>query len=117
MGIGEKIKEARTNAGLSQQKLADAVGVKAGTVSSWEAGRTEPDAVTIAKIAKLTGVTGDFLLGMPTDYQTLPDNIKDLAEQMAALSQSDRAVLEKVMAAMLARDGEKKKAVPTSQNG
>lgn len=117
MGIGEKIKEARTKAGLSQKKLADIVGVKQSAVAAWEGGRNQPDPSTTKAIAIACNATTDYLLSMPVNYPTLPDNIKDLAEQLASLAPSDRAVLEKVMAAMLARDGEKKKAVPTSQNG
>lgn len=64
----------------------------------------------------VTGVTTDFLLGVPPNYGAMPNNIKNLAEIMAALSPSDQAVLEKVIAAMADRSDEKK-TIPSPQNG
>ena len=36
------LKLVRENAGLSQQAIADALGVKVQTVGNWESGRTRP---------------------------------------------------------------------------
>ena len=109
MAIGMKIRQARKDAGLSQQKLAEAVGVKQGAVAAWEGGRNQTNPEMIKAIAITCGVTTDFLIGMPVNYNQLPDNIRELAEKMAALSPSDKAVMEKVLAAMLenGKEGEK----------
>lgn len=50
--IGEKIKHARIEIGLTQEALADAVGVEPPTISRWESGQIEPRPATLVKIAK-----------------------------------------------------------------
>lgn len=59
--LGEKIREARKRAGLSQADLAAAVGQSQGSVSFYEKGEREPDLDTLHKIAGAVGLTvGDF---------------------------------------------------------
>ena len=40
MDIGQKLKSARTSAGLTQEEVAEALGVSRQTISNWENGRT-----------------------------------------------------------------------------
>lgn len=40
--FGDRVRKARRAAGMSQQQLADAIGVKVGSVSSWEADTATP---------------------------------------------------------------------------
>lgn len=47
----------RTLKGLSQKELAEEVGVKYATISSYERGRTIPDIYIAVKIANVFGVT------------------------------------------------------------
>ena len=60
MTIGDRIKEARERASLSQQQLADALGIRASgrqRVCGWESGLRTPLRTTIDQIAAITGVT------------------------------------------------------------
>lgn len=59
--LTELLKEAKKN-GVSQQKLADHLGVKKSRITDWKSGRTSPKKETIAKIAKFFNVTTDYLL-------------------------------------------------------
>jgi transcriptional regulator with XRE-family HTH domain len=59
--LAELLKEAKKN-GISQQKLADYLEVKKNTISNWKNGRSTPDPITIAKIAKFFNVSTDYLL-------------------------------------------------------
>ena len=43
MEIGNKIMELRKKSGLSQEELAEKVGVARQTISKWELGETSPD--------------------------------------------------------------------------
>ena len=57
--------------GVSQQKLAKAVGVDKRSVIFWEQGATEPKASYICRMAEYFDVTTDYLLGVsdiPTRY-------------------------------------------------
>lgn len=62
MNIGQKLKEQRTAAGLSQEDLAKAVGVSRQTVSSWENNHSYPDIGSIMKLSDLYGASLDELL-------------------------------------------------------
>lgn len=111
MGIGEKIRHARQNAGMSQEKLADTIQVKRATLAAWEIGRNEPDAETIRNIAIACNVSTDWLHEMPVDFTSMPDDARRLAEKIADLSEHDRQILEKVLAAM-APDAKSAKVTP-----
>ncbi len=62
---GERIKQARLNADLTQEKLAQKLGgvITASDISKAERGEAELTTETIKKIAKITGVTQASLLG------------------------------------------------------
>ena len=51
MKYGDKIKKARKEKGLSQQVLADKLGVNKGTVSRWEQSKFEPNIETMKQVA------------------------------------------------------------------
>ena len=51
------IRKARMKAGMSQVQLAVIIGVQAGTVYQWEAGRRCPDFDTLQRIASVTHMT------------------------------------------------------------
>ncbi len=56
MTLGDRIRHCRLDAGRSQTWLADAIGVKQNTISSWENGRTEPSRDDTRKIASALSV-------------------------------------------------------------
>lgn len=61
--LGDLIKQARTNAGLTQEKLAKAVGgITANDISKAERGDSELTQEQLKKIAKATGVTQASLI-------------------------------------------------------
>ena len=62
MNIGSKITMARRQVGMTQSELADKMCVTRQTVSRWEAGTAFPDVEKVVHIAKLLGVTCDYLL-------------------------------------------------------
>lgn len=62
--IGQKIKELRKKNDLTQEKLADLLGVTYQSVSKWECGVTSPDLALIGPLTKVLHVTSDELLGL-----------------------------------------------------
>ena len=56
MSIGDHIRHCRVKAGRSQTWLAEAIGVKQNTISSWEKGRTEPSRADTRKIASALSI-------------------------------------------------------------
>lgn len=61
MGIGERIKEVRKAAGLTQQKFAESLGLKRNTVGSYEINQISPSDRTIADICRVFGVSEKWL--------------------------------------------------------
>lgn len=61
-----RLKEARKNARLSQQKVADYIGVSQNTYSYWENGKYNIDNESLKKLSELFNVSIDYLLGNET---------------------------------------------------
>lgn len=62
--IKEKIQKLRSEKGVSQQELADAVGVSRQTVRRWESGENEPSASAIKPLCDYFGISpNEFLEG------------------------------------------------------
>lgn len=61
--LGERIKYHRKRLGLTQEQLADRLGVSAQAVSKWENNQSCPDISILPEIADLFGITVDELLG------------------------------------------------------
>ena len=62
MTLGEKLKEARKQASLSQEQLAEKLGVSRSAVAKWETGNGIPDVGNLKVIAQLLNVSIDYLL-------------------------------------------------------
>lgn len=57
------LKEVRKNADVTQQQLADALGVSLATVGNWERGVTYPDAEQVWRCAEALGCTPNDIFG------------------------------------------------------
>ena len=62
MTFGQKLQMLRQRAGMSQDVLAERMGVSRQAVSRWERDETMPDPDKIVVLADLFGVTTDYLL-------------------------------------------------------
>ena len=62
MTLAEKIAWCRKRAGLSQEELAEKVGVSRQAVSKWELGDATPEVGKLLLLARTFGVTTDWLL-------------------------------------------------------
>lgn len=61
--VGQRIAEARQDANLRQEDLAQAVGATVRTISRWETDATEPTRSCLKKIASATNKPMSFFLG------------------------------------------------------
>ena len=62
MTLGEKLQKLRARAGLSQDRLAELLGVSRQAVSKWERNEAMPEAEKIVRISRQFGVSTDYLL-------------------------------------------------------
>lgn len=62
MQIGEVIREYRKRKNMTQEEMANRLGVTAPAVNKWENGNSQPDIMLLAPIARLLNITLDTLL-------------------------------------------------------
>ena len=90
MNFGEKLKSLRTSQKLTQQQLADRIGVAKSVVSYYESGDRYPSYDVLVKIARIFHTTTDYLL----------DVSKDSVIDVSGLSDEDIAVIRAVADAL-----------------
>ena len=61
--IGKKLIQFRKNSGLSQEELAEDVGVTRQTISNWELNETAPDLKQAQKLSEIFNISLDELVG------------------------------------------------------
>lgn len=62
--LNKRIHELRTALGWSQVELAKRLQISKQTVSNWENDNIQPSVDMLVRLAKLFGVTTDYLLGL-----------------------------------------------------
>ena len=90
MNFGEKLKSLRTSQKLTQQQLADRIGVAKSVVSYYESGDRYPSYDVLVKIERIFHTTTDYLL----------DVSKDSVIDVTGLSDEDIAVIRAVAEAL-----------------
>ena len=105
MTLGEKIREARSKYGLSQEQLAEKISVSRSAIAKWETDKGLPDVGNLKVLARLLNVSVDYLLtGTPlteTDGICMARALEGAlpsAEERGSLSREELAAL---FAAML----------------
>lgn len=76
----KRIGEARTRAGLSQEKLAEALGGSQSAVGGYETGKSEPNLAMIEKIGSIVGASPAWLafgIGNPDENDPLAFSVLD----------------------------------------
>ncbi len=78
MTIADRIQSLRKSKGMSQEELADAVGVSRQAVSKWESEQTVPDLEKVVIMSDIFEVTTDYLLKgiepvKTDDHKTMAD--------------------------------------------
>ena len=58
------IKSERVRIGLSQNELADDLGIHVNTLRAWESGAAKPGSMNLIKLCELFGCSADYLLGL-----------------------------------------------------
>ena len=85
MPISDRIKACRNNAKMSQEKLAELMGVSRQAVTKWEAGQSAPSTENLFKLAEIFGTTVDLLIA-PEEEAAPAD-----AEPSDRLDQTEKA--------------------------
>ena len=119
----DRIKQLRKKKGVSQSELAEAIGVKNNTVSTWERGTRKPDVEALNLLSEYFEVSFEYLLGNSDkedaklsqkeldsyDLSAKADEIKESTELLCRLSDKSRKIVEELIASIYRtenRDGE-----------
>lgn len=89
MNLGNCLFHSRKNCKLSQEEVADKLGVNRRTISEWESNATMPDIYQAKKLAKLYNITLDKL----TDCY---DEANELNEIQKIIAQTDEKTTQKI---------------------
>lgn len=88
MNLGENIRRARTERGMTQSALAEALGVSDRAVSRWERGTSSPDVTLLAQLALVLEISADALLSV--DPQRIQAAILRATEEATRLLRQDK---------------------------
>jgi|GEM_PF-2120140 len=82
LSFGQRLKLLRSEAGISQSDLAEALGTSAQSVSKWERDLYLPDVSMLLPLSVVLGVTTDCLLGAGTNEKEDKEELYRLTEKM-----------------------------------
>lgn len=69
LDLGKNLRDLRKAADMTQEELANRLGVSYQSVSRWETGTTYPDMEFLPAIAAIFSVSADILLGIPQEQK------------------------------------------------
>ncbi len=106
MELKDRIKKLRKDCGLSQEKVAEYMGVSRQAVTKWENGQSAPSTENLLKLAALFGTTVDMLMSDK-------DKDHDLVQQVFQLCLKEKEKKEK----LFGEQNEKKRTDSTCSDG
>ena len=69
--VGKRIRQARVLAGLTQEQLAEKIGVSRTAIVRWETAETEPTLEHLLALSMFLKVSADYLLGIDEHNQMM----------------------------------------------
>lgn len=98
MNMGKRIREARKKKGLTQQQLADAIGVAKSTVTGYEKGNSNPSLDLVAKMIAVLSVDANYFFQDEGDFQAKVSYEElQFLEDLRSLPQKDRDVVYSIV--------------------
>lgn len=82
MHLGNHLFQARKKKGLSQEAVAEKLGVSRQTISKWETDETLPDIRQSKKLAVLYGLSLDELVSFDMDMQEIQEAIDKTSDEV-----------------------------------
>lgn len=81
MNLGENLFKARKQSGLSQEEVAEKLGVSRQTISKWELDETLPDIRQSKKLASLYHLSLDELIEFDVDLKEIERVIENTTQE------------------------------------
>ena len=108
MELGKKIRQLRFKAGLTQEQLAEKLGIGAQAVSKWENAAAMPDITTLPLLAEIFGVSIDDLFDLSSEQRL--NRIENRLDTEEDLPQDVFMEYEEFLKGQLAAEQNKKRA-------
>lgn len=89
MGFAEQLRKARLSLGMTQQQVADALGITSSTYCGYETGKRQPDVLKLKRLADILHTSGDVLLetglgsDSDSDSYTASDEISEIISRLS----------------------------------
>lgn len=81
MSLGNSLFNARKKSGLSQEQVAEKLGVSRQTISKWELDETLPDICQSKRLSALYHLTLDELVDFDVDIKEIERAIESVSEE------------------------------------
>lgn len=82
--LGQNLATYRKKAGLSQETIAEKLGVTRQTISKWETNETTPDIYQAKRLASVYGVSLDSLISFDIEVKKLEEMVEKTTEETSA---------------------------------
>lgn len=93
MSLGNNLYKARRKKGLSQETVADTLGISRQTVSKWETDETLPNVFQAKEMARLYELSLDDLMEYDADVQEIEKVIQNTSEETQKKDRLDQNVV------------------------
>lgn len=100
MTFGDKLREARLQKGLTQEQLAQQIGVAKSTLTGYEKGNREPDVFKIKRILEILEVDSDYLLGVSREPEQ-KEAIENGPEGYTLLNAESKKIVDNLVIQLL----------------
>lgn len=93
--IGAFLKELRKEKGITQEQMAEELGVSGRTISRWETGSNMPDISLLVEIAEFFDVSIPEIIKGERKSEDMKDEAKEVAETMSDYAKAEKEQLVK----------------------
>lgn len=94
LGIGEKLRNLRTSKKLSLKQVSERLGISVSSLSAYELNEKNPSYKNLLKLARLYGVSCDYLIGntenRTLDVSSLTDREIDSINEIISLFKENK---------------------------
>lgn len=101
MNLSEKIYELRKSNNMSQEQLAERIGVSRQSISKWESGESTPEMERLLELSNIFNVTTDYLLKSNKSDKLLVQNEKIEEKHLQAEFQNQHIKYQRILSCSL----------------
>jgi len=94
---GAFLKELRREKGITQEQLAEELGVSGRTISRWETGNNMPDISLLVEIAEYFDVSIPEIIKGERESEDMKEEVKEVAETMSDYATTEKENIYKEM--------------------